>query len=236
MPQERKITSQRNLSTIAGILLCAIAISTYWYGSNTFSPIQYHMVTLPFLAAGLILILFSIQTLKQLLFPLAFLLFLTPPPPEIIFSVGSTLANIDAVASNALVNLLTIPTTLTSSTAGPIITIIRPDTTVIAFNVAVECSGIYSIIGLTIFAIFIAYISTGTYLKKATILLAGIPLVIVLNIIRITIIIGIGYNWGEELAHVFHSIGATALMFIGVLTLLLITEKAFKKPHKPPHA
>jgi len=71
---------QKYFSTLTGITLSAIAILTYWYGSYTFTPIEYHMLTLPFLAAGLTLILFNLQTLKQLLFPIAFLIFLTPPP------------------------------------------------------------------------------------------------------------------------------------------------------------
>ena len=62
------------------------------------------MLTLPVLVAGLTLILFNGQTLRQLAFPIAFLFFLTPPPTEILYSVGSTLSDLSAHASNALVN------------------------------------------------------------------------------------------------------------------------------------
>src|SRR5665647_2002718 len=88
-------------SLLTGITLCAIAILTYWYGSYTFTPLEIHMLTLPFLAAGLVLILFNTATLRQLIFPIAFLIFLTPPPSEILFGVGSSLASISASASNA---------------------------------------------------------------------------------------------------------------------------------------
>jgi len=63
-PQTNGNGLQRNFSTISGILLFAISVFTYWYGSYTFTPLEYHMITLPFLLTGLILILFDLQTLK----------------------------------------------------------------------------------------------------------------------------------------------------------------------------
>jgi exosortase len=230
--QTAKAAFQKNLSTFLGISLCAVAIFTYWYGSYSFTPLEFHMATLPFLVAGLTLILFNLQTVKQLIFPIAFLIFLTPPPSEILYGVGSALASVSASVSNGLVNLFGIPAVLSSSNGSPLITLTRPDQTVLPFSINVACSGIYSILGFVIFALFIAYIMTGSRLRnKIAILVLGIPLIVGLNIIRITTILAIGYNWGEDLAlQVFHTFGATVLMFIGTLILLAVTEKAFKKP------
>ncbi len=225
---------QKYFSTLAGMSLCAVAVLTYWYGSYTFTPLEYHMLTLPFLTAGLILILFNTQTLKQLLFPLAFLIFLTPPPSEILFGVGSALANLSALASNSLANVIGLHATLSTSNIGPVITLLKPNHTTLPFGVDVACSGVYSLIGFLIFALFIAYITRGMLRNKFAILIMGIPLIVALNILRITTILAIGYNFGEDLAlQIFHTIGATVLMFIGTLLLLAITDKAFKKP-KPP--
>jgi len=222
---------QKYFSMLAGISLCAVAILTYWFGSYTFTPLEYHMLTLPFLAAGLTLILFNTQTLKQLLFPIAFLIFLTPPPDEILYGVGSALANLCASASNTLANIFGLHATLSASDVGPVITLIRPDHATLPFNVDVACSGIYSLIGFVIFALFIAYIIRGKLLNKFAILVMGIPLIVGLNIIRITTVLAIGYNFGENLAlQAFHDVGATVLMFIGTLLLLAITDKVFKKP------
>ncbi len=231
-------TSKRGLlkyfSLLTGITLCTIAILTYWYGSYTFTPLEIHMLTLPFLSAGLILILFNTATLRQLIFPIAFLIFLTPPPSEILFGVGSSLASISAAASNTLTNAFGMHAVLSANNIGPLITLTRPDQTTIAFTVDVACSGIYSLIGFAIFALFIAYIMRGKLWGKLAIVTIGIPLIMVLNIVRITSILAIGYNYGETLAlQVFHTVGATVLMFIGTLLLLAVTEKAFKKP-KPP--
>ena len=233
-PQTSARGFQKYFSVLSGVCLCAVAILMYWYGSYSFTPLEFHMITLPFLAAGLVLILFSTQTLKQLLFPIAFLVFLTPPPSEILFGVGSALSTISASASNGLANVFGMHAVLSSINGSPLITLIKPDGTSLPFSVDVACSGIYSIIGFVIFALFIAYIMSGSRLRqKAAILVMGIPLIIGLNIIRITTILAIGYNFGENLAlQVFHTVGATVLMFIGTLILLAVTEKAFKKP--PP--
>jgi exosortase/archaeosortase family protein len=99
------------------------------------------------------------------------------------------------------------------------------------FSIDVACSGVYSLVGFLIFAVFIAYISRGKLWSKPIILLLGIPLIIALNIVRITTILAIGNAYGDQLAlQVFHALGATVLMFIGTLILLVITEKFIKKP------
>ncbi len=236
LPSQAKTGAFRKyFDALVGVLLCASAVLVYWYGSYTFTPLEYHMLTLPFLAAGLVLILFGTQTLKQLIFPIAFLIFLTPPPDEILYGLGSALANLSASASNSVADVFGLHATLSSSNTGPVITLLRPNNVALPFNVDVACSGIYSIIGFTIFALVIAYITRGKLINKLAILILGIPLILALNIIRITTVLAIGYNFGEDLAlQLFHAVGATVLMFVGTLVLLAITEKAFPKPKPVP--
>ena len=231
IPQTGTHFVQKYFSAISGLLLFTVAILTYWYGSYTFTPLEYHLLTLPFLTAGLVLILFNTQTLRQLLFPIAFLAFLTPPPDEILYGLGSSLANLSAYASNSFANVLGLHAVLTSSNAGPVITLIKSGTQNLSFNIDVACSGIYSIIGFVIFAVFIAYLTRGRLGNKLAVLIMGIPLILALNVIRITTILGIGNSFGEDLAlQFFHAIGATVLMFVGTLLLLVITDRVFKKP------
>jgi exosortase len=219
----------KHIPTIAGVLLCTAAITFYWYGSYTFTPLEHHMLALPIFAAGLTLILFNPQTLRQLAFPIAFLLFLTPPPAEILYTLGSTLSVIGAEASHTIVNAIGIPSTLSSEYGNPTITITKPDGSTIPFAIDIACSGIYSLLGFLIFATFIAYITRDKTWKKTIIFLIGLPLIYALNIIRITIILLIGYQYGEQLAlQVFHLLGGWILIFLGTLLLLTIAEKAFK--------
>jgi len=229
----------KQLSTLSGILLCTTAIILYWHGSYTFTPLEYHILTLPLFTAGLILILFNLQTLRQLAFPIMFLIFLTPPPSEILYGLGSTLSVISSEASNTIVNALGIASTISSEYGNPTIIITRPDNTTIGFTVDIACSGIYSLIGFLIFAAFIAYITRDKTWKKAATFLIGLPLIYLLNITRITIILLIGYHYGEQLAlQTFHLLGGWILIFLGTLLLLAITQnllktKIFTKPQPP---
>ena len=215
--------------TIVGLLLCTAAIAFYWYGSYTFTPLEYHMVTLPILMSGLTLVLFNPQTLRQLAFPIVFLIFLMPPPAEILYALGSTLSVISSEASYTIIKALGIPSVLSSEYGNPTIAITRPDGTLMRFAVDVACSGIYGLIDFLIFAVFIAYITRDKTWKKATIFLVGLPLIYALNIVRITLILLIGYQFGEEAAlQIFHLLGGWILMFLGTLLLITIAEKIFK--------
>jgi len=226
---EYELKRTGRMSLVIGVLLCLAAVTFYWYGSYTFTPLEHHMATLPIFLAGLTLILFNPQTLRQAAFTIAFLIFLTPPPAEILYALGSTLSVISSEASYTIVKAFGIPSALSSEYGNPTIMITRPDGTTIPFAVDIACSGIYSLIGFIIFATFIAYITRDKTWKKATIFLIGLPLIFALNITRITIILFIGYQYGEQLAlQIFHLLGGWILIFLGTLLLLTISEKLFK--------
>jgi exosortase/archaeosortase family protein len=214
---------------MGGILLCATAVLLYWYGSSKFTPLDYHILTLPVFVSGLILVLFNPQTLRQAAFPVLFLFLLVPAPSEIFYGFGSALAVVSTEISNAIVHSVGIPSAISSDYGTPTITITRPGGTLIPFTVDVACSGMYSLIGFFVFAAFIAFIVRDKAWKKLGVFAIGLPLVYSLNIIRITSILLIGYQWGEQLAlDIFHLLGGWILMFLGTFILLIISEKAFK--------
>ena len=65
LDKSNETTKVHHLPIAIGSLLAATAILLYWYGSFTFTPVEYHMLALPVFLAGLILIFFNTQTLKQ---------------------------------------------------------------------------------------------------------------------------------------------------------------------------
>jgi exosortase len=218
----------KQLPTIMGIALSITAILLYWHGSYTFTPLEYHMVALPIFIAGLTLLLFNKQTLRQLAFPIVFLILLTPPPSEFIYALGSTFSVISSEVSYAIVSALGIPATLISEYGNPIIQITTPSQTTISFAVDIACSGIYSLVGFLVFAVFVTYIIRDKPWKKLALFLTGLSLIYILNIIRITTILIIGYHLGEETAlQLFHLLGGWFLILIGTFLLLLFAEKIF---------
>ena len=214
---------------ILGALLCLLAFLLYWHGSYTFHPLEYHMLFLPLFASGLILIIFNTETLKVLAFPIAFLLFLTPPPLEIVYAAGATLSTISSEAAYNVLNAIGLPVSLADQYGTPVIILQKPEALPLTFAIDIACAGIYSLIGFTIFAVFVTYIARGPSWKKAIVFLTGIPLIYSLNITRIIITVLIGNQYGIEAAmQAFHLLGGWALIFIGTFVLLTISEKIFK--------
>jgi exosortase len=213
-------------SAIAGILLLLTAVMLYWHGSYTFIPLYYHTVALPIFVAGLVFVFFNPQTVRQLAFPIAFLVLLTPPPSEILYTLGSTLSVVSSKASYFFISSIGIPSTLATEYYNPTIQITRWNGATISFAVDVACSGIYSLIGFLVFAVFIAYIIRDKTWKKCSLFVVGFPLFYILNIVRIILILLIGYQFGEENAlELFHLLGGWFLIFIGTLLLLLFADK-----------
>jgi len=211
-----------------GSLLCVTAFLLYWHGSYTFHPLEYHIITLPIFIAGCTLIIFSAKTLKALAFPTAFLLLFTPPPIQTVYAAGSTLSLISSEAAYQVLKTIGLPVTLATQYGTPVITI-QSQGAPLTFAIDIACAGIHPLIQFSIFAIFVAYITRGSLLQKTTTLLAGFPLIYALNVTRIIIILLIGYQHGMETAmKAFHLFGGLALIFLGTIILLFLSEKIWK--------
>lgn len=212
-----------------GALLCIQAILLYWHGSYTFHPLEYHMISLPLFIAGCTLAFFNLQMLKILAFPTAFLLFLTPPPSETIYIAGATLSVFSSKAAFTILKVLGLPVSLATRYEMPIITLEKSQSSQLEFAIDIPCAGIYSLLGFTVFAAFVAYIARGTAWKRATIFLIGLPLFYVLNIVRIFTIVLIGNSYGIEVAmQAFHLFGGWVIIVVGTFILLGLSEKILK--------
>ena len=224
-----KLFKKVPLNEIIGAFLFLASFLLYWYGSYTFTPLEYHILTLPIYTSACILILFNTKTLKQLLFPITFLFLLTPPPAEITYNLGALLSTISSELAYHLLKIFGFPVSLTAEYGTPVITITQQNGTAMSLAVDIACSGIHSQIGFLIFALFIAYIVRDKTWKKAAIFLLGFPLIHLLNVLRITIIGIIGYYYGGDMAlNTFHLFGGWILIFFGTLILLATSEKLFK--------
>ena len=217
------------IKDIIGALLCLISYLIKWHGSYTFHPLEYHIISLPIFVAGLILIIFNPQTLRTLLFPVAFLAFLMPPPFELAQRAGSTLSTISTQVAYIILKTIGLPVTLASIYMSPVIYLETQSGIEIPFAIDVACSGLYSLIGYAIFAVFIAYIARGALQKRLVILAMGLPLIYILNILRIILLIVIGYVSGPTLAlNLFHLLGGWTLILIGTLIIFAVSEKVLK--------
>jgi exosortase/archaeosortase family protein len=223
MPLESQAQSKvmRYLATIDGLLLASIAILLYWYGSST----AYHMLTLPIFAAGLTLILFNMQTFKQAAFPLAFLILLTPPS-GMLNRVGPAFSSASSAVSYAFIRAVGIPSTLTSQLGTPVIQLTRSGGEALGFTIGISSSGVYSLLGFLVFAVFISYTIRDMLWKKLLLFPVGFLIIYLLSISRMTTVLLIGYNFGRATAmEVFLLMGGWILMFLGTFLTLAFSEK-----------
>ncbi|MEM2280978.1 MAG: exosortase/archaeosortase family protein [Candidatus Bathyarchaeia archaeon] len=215
-------------NSLVGLSLCLIAFLIYWYGSYTFYPLEYHMLSLPIFVAGAILIIFNLKALKALAVPVVLLVFLVPIPNEVAYTLGGSLANFNTQASYTLLNGLGVPVTLNMTYGSPTIMLAKPQEPPIPFTVGIPCSGIHTLTAFLLFAVFLAAIVQASALKKALIFMFGLVIFEVLNIIRITSIVSVAYLFGEEAAmFIFHSVAGLILTFIGIFITLIVSEKLF---------
>jgi exosortase len=225
----QKKTKTQYLDEVIGTALCLIAFLLYWYGSHTFYPLEYHLFSIPIFIMGITLILFNLKTLIVLIFPILFLLFLIPPPTEWMYTIGGTMANFNTQASYTLLKTLGLPVTLSSSYGSPTIALTTSTGQPLPFTIDLACSGIYTFIAFAMFAAFLALVASAPVSKKIGLFVLGFFVFDILNIIRITTIVSIGYLFGEEVAmFVFHNVAGLLLIFIGMLLILLIAEKIMK--------
>lgn len=225
----RKKMAFKYLDEVVGVALCLVAFLLYWYGSYTFYPLEYHLFSLPIFVAGTILVLFGLKVLLVLLFPILFLLFLIPLPAEILYTIGGAMANFNTQVSYTLLHTLGLPVTLQSSYGPPTIAVTGSSGQPMYFAVDLPCSGIYSFTAFLLFATFLVYIVTAPVFKKAGLFVFGFAVFGVLNIIRITAIVSLGYWFGEEIAMlIFHNVTGWLLILAGMFFILFVAEKFWK--------
>jgi exosortase len=225
----QKQSKIRHVDELVGLSLCLFAFLLYWYGSYTFYPLEYHLLSLPIFIIGVMLILFNLKTLKALIFPILFLSFLIPLPNEVMYTLGGNLANFNTQASYALLKPFGLPLTLSTSYGAPTILLTTSAGQPASFTIDLPCSGIYTFIAFAMFATFLALIVSASALKKLLIFILGFFIFEILNVIRITIIISAAYFFGEEIAMlIFHTAAGLLLIFIGMLLTLFASEKFFK--------
>jgi exosortase len=213
---------------VSGLFLCMIAYLFHGYSSRIFYTLELNILSMPLFIGGVILIMYNIQTLRTLLFPLCFMLLLIPPPIQLLQQAGVYLSSLSTNASYSILSLLQVPVSLSYQFSSPVIYLERGEE-VIPFAIDIACSGLNSLTGFIIFAIFIAYISNTKPHRKILIFILGLPLNILLNILRITIIIIIGYYTGVNLAlQLFHLFGGWVLILVSTLLMLLTLDRVFK--------
>ena len=220
----RKNTMMQDLAGASG---CLLALLIYTYGSYSLFPIELHLLTLPLFAGGIILLLFGIDTLKTLIFPIALLFFLSPFPIFFSDTYGGYFIDSTATLSASFLKIF-IPIEF-SLRPTAIISTLTSTGQIVSFEIAPACSGIYSLISMSFFATVFLYIVSGSWIKKALFAALSLVTVFLLNTLRVVLTVILGYSFGYGIAaEFFHNFGGLVILFLGSLFLIFAGDKFLK--------
>ena len=161
------------------------------------------------------------ESFKKVLFPLAYLLFLVPPPSLAIDMATLPLKKISTYGSYFLLNLFQLPVEV----YGAVLKVGEHE-----LFITDACSGFRSIVTLLALGAVYAYFQDTSLKKKWIIFLSVFPIGILGNIGRIGLTGCISYFVGMEYAEgFFHTFSGMFLFVFTVLGLVVLTEFICKK-------
>jgi exosortase len=175
--------------------------------------------------AGLILLILGRSFLRELLFPVAFLLFMIPLPAIVMNAVAFPLQLFAAQSA-----------TFCMQTAG--IPVLREGNTIILSNTTLEvveaCSGIRSLQALLALGAVYGYFTQKAVWKRWALIMLSVPIAIVANAFRVAGTGFLAHHIGAEAAQGFyHSFAGWIVFAVAFLLLLGLGTLLGKLPDDP---
>ncbi len=156
--------------------------------------------------------------LRRLAFPIAYLAFLFPPPDTVVWSLTLPMKIGVTKAAVWLLSFFDYPI----GYSGVWIQVGQYQ-----LLVAAACSGLNSIISLSVLSVFYIYIRrAGDPIRAAALALFIVPVAMAANIVRVLILILLTYHYGEATAQGFMHNFAGFTMFVAALMILFAVDVA----------
>jgi len=211
---QRKNLVKAESGQLSGGLLFVIGILVYMFSAiNGFMFLEATAFVL--VMWGVFRLRFTKGSFVYLLFPLAYLIFLIPPPALAIDMVTFPLKKLAAYGSHLVLGLFNLPVEL----YGVILKVGEHE-----LFIADACSGFRSIVTLLALGAVYVYFQDTSKSKKWFIFASVLPIAIIANIFRICLTGMIAYKWGSERAEgFFHDFSGMVLFFVTVLGLMGLT-------------
>ncbi len=160
---------------------------------------------------GLVGWLWGRPVLLAALFPICYLAFAVPVDRLLIDAFSSPLQLTAAKMAAAFGQMIGIPT----SREGVNISV--PE---YSFEVAIACSGLKSLITMTALAALYAYLMEARPWQRAVVLAASVPVALLANSVRVTLILLLARSMGERAAEgFFHSFSGAVVFLIGLAAI-----------------
>jgi exosortase A len=153
------------------------------------------------------------QAIRVLVFPLAFLVFMVPVPDTVLGMVSFPLQLLATKISVGMIQFCSIP-------------VFREGNMLFFTNTQLEvaeaCSGIRSIVSLSMLSILFAYMSLKGWWRKAILVLSAIPIALLANVPRISGTGVLAHYFGDQVARGFlHEFSGMVVFALGMLVLFM---------------
>ena len=166
------------------------------------------------LLAGLVIYLYGFPMLKEVLFPLFLLLFMIPVPSQVYAQLTVPLQLFVSKAAVFAAGLLDVPV----YREGNVISL--PGRTL---QVVQACSGLRSMISLLTLSAVFGYLTLRSNLLRTVLFFSGIPVAILVNIIRVLIMVMAFHYLDYDLSHgTVHTVFGMAVFLLALALIALM--------------
>ncbi|GIX49561.1 MAG: hypothetical protein KatS3mg131_3772 [Candidatus Tectimicrobiota bacterium] len=193
-----------------GVLLLGVGLALL---GNLGAELFLMRVSMVVVVAGLLLYLLGWPYLRQLAFPVGFLLFMIPLPAIVLNALTFPLQLLAAKLSTTALQLVGLPVYREGNV------IFLPH---ITLEVVEACSGIRSLVSLSALAVVFAYLTQAVNWKRGLLALSAIPIAIVANAFRIWGSGVLAFFFGPRVAEDFYHTFAGWLVFVVAFALLVL--------------
>ena len=212
---KERFLEARGEGSPVGLALIVVALIGHVVSirAGVFMTQGYSIVLLLF---GLVLFFFGGRATRAVWFPLGYLVFMLPMPPFLMNVIAFRLKVFAARAGSGIAVKMGIPLVRSGMTihipAG-------------SLRIADPCSGLRSLIALVALGALFAWLSGGKTWKRVVLFLAAIPLAVLANVVRISVLCGVANVWGIDAAlGFFHDFSGLLLFMIAFVGLLIVRK------------
>jgi exosortase len=191
-----------------GLILIGTLLLIFGNLAGEFFTMRFSMLIV---MGGIILFLLGKEFFKTLLFPLIFLIFMTPIPSILMDRITFPMQIFASKAAATCLYLSGIP----ALREGNVIQLANT-----ALEVAEACSGIRSLISLFALSFVFAYFNQKVMWKRVALVLATFPIAIVANVARVAGTGILAYHYGDSIAEgFFHGFSGWILFVVAFVCL-----------------
>ena len=214
--KRHKLAKMRAQPTAAGTAMLAAGVVIFAF--SRWSDVTFLAgLSMVGVIAGLVWTFAGMEMLRELAFPIVFLVFMTPPPDFFVEKVGAPLQRASCSYAAMLGGLFG----LDVESHGVMLL-----ANGLRFEVDLPCSGIRAINCLTAFSAVIACMARTTRLGKAVIFLAAVPVAFAANVLRVLIVIVVAnIDSVKDDVMRFHDASGPIVFMLALMVVIIIKRR-----------